>query len=89
MKRLARIPGLKFWTMLLLFGASLGSCNVLTEEEQDCAVYVRFKYDMNMKFADAFQNAVNSVTLYAFDKNGVLAFQKTEEGDLLDRKSVV
>ena len=83
MKRLARIPGLKFWTMLLLFGASLGSCNVLTEEEQDCAVYVRFKYDMNMKFADAFQNAVNSVTLYAFDKNGVLAFQKTEEGDLL------
>ena len=38
---------------------------------------------MNMKFADAFQNAVNSVTLYAFDKNGVLAFQKTEEGDLL------
>ena len=83
MKRLARIPGLKFWTMLLLFGASLGSCNVLTEEEQDCAVYVRFKYDMNMKFADAFQNAVNSVTLYAFDKNGVLAYQKTEEGDLL------
>ena len=56
MKRLARIPGLKFWTMLLLFGASLGSCNVLTEEEQDCAVYVRFKYDMNMKFADAFAN---------------------------------
>ena len=83
MKRLARIPGLKFWTMLLLLGASLGSCNVLTEEEQDCAVYVRFKYDMNMKFADAFQNAVNSVPLYAFDKNGVLAFQKTEEGDLL------
>jgi hypothetical protein len=36
-----------------------------------------------MKFADAFQNAVNSVTLYAFDKNGVLAYQKTEEGDLL------
>ena len=83
MKRMARISGLKLWTMLLLFGASLGSCNVLTEEEQDCAVYVRFKYDMNMKFADAFQNAVNSVTLYAFDKNGVLAFQKTEEGDLL------
>ena len=83
MKRMSRIPGLKLWTMLLLFGASLGSCNVLTEEEQDCAVYVRFKYDMNMEFADAFQNAVNSVTLYAFDKNGVLAFQKTEEGDLL------
>ena len=54
MKRMARIPGLKLWTMLLLFGASLGSCNVLDEEVEDCAVYVRFKYDMNMEFADAF-----------------------------------
>ena len=83
MKRMARIPGLKLWTMLLLFGASLGSCNVLDEEVEDCAVYVRFKYDMNMEFADAFQNAVNSVTLYVFDKDDVLAYQKTEEGDLL------
>ena len=83
MKRLARIPGLKIWTMLLLAGSTLGACNILDEEEEDCAVYVRFKYDMNMEFTDAFQHAVNSVTLYAFDKNGVLAYQKTEEGNLL------
>ena len=83
MKRLARIPGLKIWTLLLLAAGTFSSCNVLTEEEQDCMVYVRFKYDMNMEFTNAFQNAVNSVTLYAFDKNGVLAFQKTEEGDLI------
>ena len=82
MKRLARIPVLKIWTLLLLFAGSLASCNVLTEEDQDCALYVRFKYDMNMNFADAFQNAVNSVTLYAF-KDGVLAYQGTEEGELL------
>ena len=82
MKRLARIPGLKIWTLLLLFAGSFASCNVLTEEDQDCALYVRFKYDMNMNFADAFQNAVNSVTLYAF-KDGVLAYQRTEEGELL------
>lgn len=82
MKRLARIPGLKIWTLLLLLAGSFTSCNVLTEEEQDCALYVRFKYDMNMNFADAFQNAVNSVTLYAF-KDGVLAYQRTEEGELL------
>ena len=83
MKRLARIPGMKIWSMLFLFGSMLGSCEVLSEEEEDCAVYVRFRYDMNMEFTDAFQHAVNSVTLYAFDKNGVLAFQKTEEGELL------
>ena len=83
MKRLARVTGWKVWTMLLLAGSTFASCNVLSEEEEDCAVYVQFKYDMNMEFADAFQQAVNSVTLYAFDKNGVLAFQKTEEGELL------
>jgi len=83
MKRLARIPGLKLWTMLLLLAGSMASCNILDEEEEDCAVYVRFKYDMNMKFADAFQHAVNSVTLYVFDKEGVLVEQKTEEGDLI------
>ena len=82
MNRLARIPGLKNWTLLLFFAGSLASCNVLTEEDHDCALYVRFKYDMNMNFADAFQNAVNSVTLYAF-KDGVLAYQRTEEGELL------
>ena len=83
MKRLARIPGLKIWSLLLFLAGSLGSCDVLEEEEEDCAVYVRFKYDMNMEFTDAFQHAVNSVTLYAFDKDGVLAYQKTEEGELL------
>ena len=83
MKRLARIPGMKIWSMLFIFGSMLGSCEVLSEEEEDCAVYVRFRYDMNMEFTDAFQHAVNSVTLYAFDKDGVLAFQKTEEGELL------
>ena len=83
MKRLARITGWKVWTMLLLAGSTFASCNVLSEEEEDCAVYVQFKYDMNMEFADAFQQAVNSVTLYAFDKSGKLAFQKTEEGEIL------
>lgn len=83
MKRLARIPGLKIWTLLLMLTGTVSACDILEEEPEDCAVYVRFKYDMNMEFADAFQNAVNSVTLYAFDQNGVLAFQKTEEGDLL------
>ena len=83
MKRLARIPGLKIWTLLLLLTGSISACDILEEEPEDCAVYVRFKYDMNMNFADAFSSSVNSVTLYAFDKDGVLAYQKTEEGDIL------
>ena len=84
MKRLARIPGLKIWTLLFLMGATLASCDsVLEEEAEDCATYVRFKYDMNMKFADAFPNAVKSVTLYVFDQDGKLFLQRTEEGEAL------
>ena len=85
MKRLARIPGLKIWTMLLLLAGTLSSCNVLDEEDEDCALYVRFKYDMNMLNADAFSTNVKSVTVFVF-KDDKYVFQKTEEGSLLERE---
>ena len=85
MKRLARITGLKIWTLLLLLASSFSACNVLEEEDEDCALYVRFKYDMNMLNADAFSTNVKSLTLYVF-KDGKFVFQKTEEGSLLERE---
>ena len=47
------------------------------EGEGDCGIYyrIRFKYDYNIKFADAFANEVNSVALYVFDQNDVLVEQ--------------
>lgn len=72
--------------MALALGSAVVSCgSVLDEEEVDCSVTyrVKFKYDYNMKYADAFANEISSVTLYAFDDNGKLAFQKTEEGETL------
>lgn len=72
--------------MALVLGSAVVSCDsVLDEEEVDCSVEyrVKFKYDYNMKYADAFANEVSSVTLYAFDDNGKLAFQKTDEGEIL------
>ncbi|MEE0235701.1 MAG: FimB/Mfa2 family fimbrial subunit, partial [Bacteroidales bacterium] len=41
---------------------------LIFEGEGDCGVYyrIRFKYDYNIKFADAFANEVNSVALYVF-----------------------
>lgn len=55
----------------------------LYEEEGDCSVYYRlkFRYDMNLKWADAFANEVSSVHLYAFDPLGVLVWQKAEQID--------
>ena len=61
---------------------AMSSCdNWLYEEEGDCSVYYRlkFRYDMNLKWADAFANEVTSIHLYAFDRSGVLAWQKAEQ----------
>lgn len=43
--------------------------------EGDCGVYISFKYDYNIKFANAFANEVNSVALYVFDENDILIDQ--------------
>ena len=54
----------------------VSSCEneLIFEGEEDCGIYyrIRFKYDYNIKFADAFANEVNSVALYVFDEDDVL-----------------
>lgn len=72
--------------MLSLLACSVVSCDsVLNYDEGDCSVEyrVRFKYDYNMKYANAFANEVKKVTLYAFDETGTFVYQRTEEGDIL------
>ena len=87
MKILANFEKMRMWSILLtVLGASMVSCsNILDEEDVDCSVEyrVKFKYDHNMKFADAFANEVRSVTLYAFDQEGKFVYQRTEQGDIL------
>ena len=87
MKILAKIEKMRMWTLLLtVLGSTMVSCSdILEEEVVDCSVNyrVKFKYDHNMKFADAFANEVRSVTLYAFDQEGKFVYQRTEQGDIL------
>ena len=48
------------------------SCDTITEELQPCEYYVSFRYDYNMKFADAFpgeNSQVENITLFIFDAN--------------------
>lgn len=76
---------------MIACGASIISCdNILDDGYGDCEVVeeyrIKFKYDYNMKYADAFAQEVRSVTLYAFGDDGKLAYQKTEEGDILANK---
>ena len=49
----------------------------------ECQLYVRFRYDYNMEFADAFYAQVDKVELYVFDKNGKYLFKQAEEGSAL------
>ena len=67
------------WGFMLatLFAAmSTSSCNegFIFNGEGDCGTYynIEFKYDYNMKYADAFANEVNSVALFVFDQNDTL-----------------
>lgn len=73
--------------LLALLATVFTSCDnsVIFDDEGDCSVHyrIRFKYDMNMKFADAFNHEVTSVALYVFDSNGVLVYQAAESGATL------
>lgn len=74
-------------TLLVL---SFTSCNdVIFDEEGDCSINyrIRFKYDKNMKFANAFPNEVTSVSLYVFDELGTLVYKDFENGDVLKSDS--
>lgn len=64
----------------------LVSCdNVIYDDEGDCSVTYRlkFRYDMNLKWADAFANEVKSVHVYAFNQQGILVWQNSENGSTL------
>lgn len=72
--------------LLLITCMAIISCDsILGEEDVDCSIEyrVKFKYDYNLKYADAFAHEVRSVTLYAFDENGKFVYQSTEQGDML------
>jgi len=71
--------------MALAGGMAVSCGGLIYEDEGDCAVSyrVRFRYDMNMKFADAFAHEVHSVTLYVLDEDGGIVWSKTESGDAL------
>lgn len=71
---------------ILLLSMAFTSCDsIIFEGEGDCSVNyeVRFRYDYNMKYADAFAHEVKAVTLYLIDEAGEVVWQRTEEGEAL------
>lgn len=76
------------FNLLMLTACMLILCacdKVIYDYEGDCSVNyrVKFRYDYNMKFADAFAHEVKSVTLYVLDSNNRIVWQQTEQGEAL------
>ena len=70
----------------LLLPPLVSSCSMMHDDLDGCKqeLRVRFKYDMNMKFADAFSGQVKAVTLHVYDQSGRLVFKKTQSVDDID-----
>lgn len=70
-----------------VFALSFTACdNPVFEDEGVCVVTynLRFVYNMNLKWADAFPSEVHSVHLYAFDRNGLFVKDFTANGEPVD-----
>lgn len=67
--------------------AGLASCERMFDDEGDCDVTheLRFRYDKNLKWADAFPSEVKSVNLYAFDSNGIFVREYRGRGEALSQ----
>lgn len=68
----------------------LVSCGgLLYDEVEDCpetpagGCLLTFRYDYNMKYADAFAQEVDAITVYAFDREGTFVCQQSERGTAL------
>lgn len=86
MKILAYISNNSIQMLLaLLVSSLLAGCHTINEGEGDCSTTyrVKFVYDKNMKYADAFAHEVKSVSLYVLDEDGKLVWQGSEQGEAL------
>lgn len=73
----------KISTLLCTTLLAMASSSCIYEDEVPCACDVRFVYDYNMEFADAFPLQVNDVRLFVFDTEGRFVTALEDRGDRL------
>lgn len=81
-----KAPAIMFWMVALaMFGFSTTSCSSVYDDLDECprGVTMRFVFDYNLEFANAFPNQVDCLTLYIFDKDGKLVKRLTETTSVL------
>lgn len=74
-----------FAAALLVAATALTACETINDDLEPCRTEfrVKFRYDRNIKYADAFANEVKSVALWIFDTSGRLVWHGTEAGEAL------
>lgn len=85
LQRLAILPSLAIAVVMV-------ACGTILEDNSDCTLicHIKFKYDMNMKFADAFANSVDYVTLCVYDaESGKLVRRVVDSGEALSQEGYV
>lgn len=86
MRKIMKTKGVVRWMnygSCLLLLLVLFSCTSIDETLPECRLYVRFRYDYNMEFSDAFASQVNRVDVFVFDKDGTFVIKKSEQGETL------
>ena len=75
------------FTLSVCMAFAFTSCNdsFIFDDEGDCSLHykLKFRYDMNLKWADAFSNEVKSVRVYVFNEKNICVKEYLESGDAL------
>lgn len=91
MQKQFKIISCRFLSKISLFIliSVLSSCSSIFDDTSECysGFHIKFKYDYNMKFADAFTNEVKNVTVFLFDKEGILQSVQKDSGENLSNKN--
>lgn len=70
-----------------LFGCIFGfaGCSLINDDLEECPanLSLRFIYDYNLKFSNAFPHEVKSVYVWAFDETGALVWSESASGEAL------
>lgn len=80
------LKGLLWGTLAAFPMAGLSSCSTVFDDLSGCGttVELRFVYDYNMEFANAFPNQVHCLSVYFFDQDGQLVtVERVTDRDLL------
>ncbi|MGL5683919.1 MAG: FimB/Mfa2 family fimbrial subunit [Marinifilaceae bacterium] len=88
MNFISMITSIRRYTLYALCILALNACDsILGMPKEDCEIknLVKFRYDMNLKFANAFANEIHAVTLYAFNKDSIFLFKIEDEGEQLKK----